>query len=588
MRAGSLLLAVITGCVSRSVPFTDVDLLDDPKPGRALVFYLAQDGADPLACDSIGRRAELEVRDVKLFVRGLERGGLVPAVWGACAAQLRPRLRPAERAELDLAVARLFRRAVAEARGAQASALLELRAVVDPPVAEDPRIDAEEDRLRALAPPRGTDGQLAAWLELLDMERGRYGGQDVDAALIATLDDELVLTRLADRLPAEELRRACAWRLVALRVAASPFAELHGREDIVDRVLELGRNPVDRDVHPVVAARWTREAPLLWVEQVLPEQRARLLTGPPGALQPPLDLRELIEVELEGISLPVTACGPPSERDPSPCLLLSTDEPWARITDDSVVHLDDEVPMAEAARLGRHLPLALTWGDLAVGEPLSLPVRFALPEPLVFRGGPDLELRVGEVAGRFVWKVQAEDRYLAVVEADEADAFRISTVGTAGRMGSPGIQGTPGIQGLSGSPAMCPSSPGRNGSPGGNGGPGGRGGDGGPGGPGGDVAVALVASGERCDELTALVAEVVISRGGPGGAGGLGGAGGQGGAGGMGGGGTSCYDYATGTSKYLSGGTSGARGMNGAQGMRGSQGAPGPAGRVTIDCAEPG
>ena len=511
---------------------------------------------------------------------------MTPDAWGACAGHLRSGLRSSARAELDLGTARLFRRAVRRGEVGQAQVLLELRATAEPRVGEDPRLVREEERLRAMDPPRYMAELTAEWLEVLDMERGWFRGQVVDSTLIATIEDEVVLERLAARLPGEVQQQACARRLVQLRVEASPFAELHGRSDVVDRVLELGCNPLDSVEHALIAMRWLGETPRLWVEQDLPEQRATLLSGPPGALQPPMDLRQLVEVELEGVSRPVTACGATAQRDPSPCLLLTTGEPWATVTEDGVVHLEDEVPMAEAALLKRELPIGLLWQGEPIGPSLDLPVRFAPPDPLIFRGGPALELQLREQSGRLIWKVKGERTWLAVVESAGAGQFRIATVGTAGSPGHPGSPGISGTQGMAGMSASCPGTPGRSGGAGGPGGPGGRGGNGHPGGPGGDVVVTVVAPQERCEALSALARQFVESRGGPGGSGGLGGPGGQGGAGGMGGSGTSCYDYNTGTSKYLSGGTSGLRGMNGAQGPSGSPGAPGRPGEVVVRCVE--
>lgn len=171
---------------------------------------------------------------------------------------------------------------------------------------------------------------LASCAAVPEVERGRWKGAVVDAALIeqlAAAGDEASLATLALGLPRPELRDAAARRLVRLRLSRSPFREVRdAAAEVEATVLRLGVNPVSLAAHP---ARAVHVEPGVGPQGLCAEQEwsglVRLRASPSCTREaaPPLRLQGLLLAELEGISRPVTVCGGALDLDPSPCLAPS-------------------------------------------------------------------------------------------------------------------------------------------------------------------------------------------------------------------------------------------------------------------------
>lgn len=619
-----LLLALAAGCAARQypVPMTAAELAGHGD-GAALTAYLGQVDASPAVCDLDGDGPHLRLADGavrKALDRGLRDGGLRPGRWRTCVGLLlrtsgqaaaAPLLSDVLRAARDLlrdtrlesdplAQARLEAvvRAYAERPPGLAAGAADLRALEQ---------QLEQDLTRERLGPTGRR-QAEALQLVLGLERGDWGGQPVDQALLdrlAAAGDEAALRGCADRLPGATLREEARRRVIRLHVQASPFGEVRQRPAEVEALLALGgANPVALARHALVRA-WLEPgrvpARSVVVEQRVAAQTARLLArsaGPqPLAVLPEVTLRGALWLQLAGLSRPVTLCADPRELDPSPCLApaeLTVQGPLARLDEAGALHLGDSLGAAEVVPLAGTddlvLPLRVAGREVAV---LRWPLAFLPPAELALEGeaaggaGPDLVVRVeAGAAGRLTYAVRSgPTRRLAVVEQPDVAAFRVTSRGGSGRPGHAGPEGMDGQPGLDGQDASCPSSHGRSGSPGGHGHRGGDGGAGGPGGPGGAVQVTVSACGALLPGLIEVLRTTVRSQGGSGGRGGEGGRGGDGGKGGRGGSSTACSDHRGGTS-FLRGGLDGQDGMDGTSGFDGQRGPDGAAGPVTI-MAEP-
>jgi len=616
-----LAVASAAACAARQypVPMTATQLARYEE-GSALVAYLGQPDADPGVCDlqTAGPFARVVDADGRRALdRGFREGRLPPGVWRDCMDRLLRTAPPETATSLQTDVLRDARDLLDDAR-------------LETDLASQGRLDAaaqlHRDRPAGVVADPAELAALASWLEsglakgrfgpfgqraasdllaTIGLERGRWRGSVVD---LAALDgflaggDEATLRRCADRLPDAALREAARRSVIRIHILASPFPEVRLESRSVEElVARTGANPVSPHVHAPV--RGLTDAGLAPVRSVLLEQHLREQTvrlagsalverSRPG-LTAAVALRGALQVEMAGLSRPVTLCAPPQELDVSPCLaagdvqLLST---LARVDDAGVVRLVESISESEAVALaGRRsllVPIAVAGGPVAT---LEWRLAFRTPDDLELVGaepageGPGLDVRV-EVREpeRLVYSVTAAGhQYQAVVEWAQAGAFRVISRGGRGRAGASGSSGTRGSSGLDGRSASCPSSSGQDGSRGGRGGRGGTGDDGGPGGRGREIRVTVSADEAVRARVLGVLQPTFLSQGGPGGEGGAGGGGGSGGRGGSGGSGTTCFK-SDGSAKRLSGGTSGSSGLEGSSGSAGSPGPAGAPGRVTV------
>ena len=376
-----------------------------------------------------------------------------------------------------------------------------------------------------------------------------------------------------------------------------------GNRDVAPAL--LGPNPVALSVHRPLRA-WIDSSVFatrgVLMRQDLSRQRSTIVayTARNDRLTtvPRIELRRALQVEVEGIDVPVTLCAPPGEDDATPCIpasAVTVDSRVAHVGDDGTIQFAEYLTADETASLGDsvqrlHLPILVGGQQLA---DLDLPLRFETPNDLVLRGaagtGPDLQVEVAQLStGRVGYTIRMTSggtrTYRAVVERAAADKFHVISRGSDGDNGANGSSGRDGLSGSMGASAICPSFAGGDGGRGEDGQPGGDGQAGGDGGRGGNV-VAEVKHAIDDDALIAVVRRTVSSEGGSGGNGGFGGTGGRGGSGGLGGSGTTCTD-ANGSVSMLSGGSTGFAGIDGRSGFVGRSGFGGAAGRVTIKAIE--
>jgi len=584
----------------------------------ALVAYLGQRDASPAVCDP--RSASPHVihfdRDTsEALVRALLDGTLDPLIWRRCADALAESGSREQAASLVDAAAGAYR-ALATDRDLETSPALQARLAVlqagyiERPAGTDgdPTRTAEafeELRRRFWA---GRFGPVAArfvreLLDVVDLERGRYGGRPVDRAVIddlAARGDLSLLRRFADRLAGQDLRDHARRRLLRLAIAASPFEEVRARAaEVEERVMREGVNRISVAQQPPVRA--TLDTGKLTARRVLVRQDVLHQTtalfgdgdGGPSVL-PALSLGGALWVEVAGLSRPITICRTRGTFDPTPCIGagdVSVDNSFAIADRDGSFHLRDRASEADTVAVTNAkswFPLPIAVGGRRLVS-FGWPVRFERPADLIlspsFGRGPDLKVVVSRVDRTVLafTVVNHDIVYRAVVECRDLPAFHIISRGAAGASGGSGSDGADGSAGFDGSDASCPSTSGGDGRRGGDGGRGSDGGEGGDGSDGGDIQVDLDCGPEACgaDEVDRLL-RAIVSQGGAGGTGGPGGRGGRGGRGGAGGRGTTCVDPATGESRSLSGGTDGTSGMDGSSGAWGRTGAPGRPGQVRI------
>lgn len=433
-------------------------------------------------------------------------------------------------------------------------------------------------------------------LATFDLGRGMWSGRAVGPPVIDALftaGDEKTLRRFVDRLPAPSLRDQARSRVIRIQITKSPYPEVHDHSSEVEgAVMKTGTYPLTLADHPPIRG-WMDPAKMLirgvMVRQRISEQTATLLgystDRPSLSVLPEVSLRGAMLVAVEGISRPVTLCGPPRELDPTPCIAVEDvrlENPVAYVDRGSAFHFVDNLAMSDAVKLTEMrdrfvLPISVGGWRLLV---LNWWLRYERPDNLILEGSapavrvPDLTVLADHRdPERFIFTVaDGVKRYLAVTETSDAAAFRISS---RGGQGSPGSEGSSGSPGLSGSQCQR----------GDNGGSGGRGDDGGMGGRGGDVRVQLVCGDATCADALGVLQKSVSSDGGRGGSGGPGGAGGAGGAGGSG---RSESSHTNSDGRRVvddSGCSSGSSGSSGSRGANGAPGPVGPAGRVHFDLA---
>jgi hypothetical protein len=593
----------------------DLSRLDS---GDALVTYLAQPDASPTVCDLNAAgphmlRIDDDVRES--LVRGLVDGRIAPRVWRGCVdAVLSSASVPGASMVLD-SIGRGYRSLI-KSKDFETSPALQERlsamqalylerpngldgaAKVVSPMFDELRRAIDQRRLGPVATRFGEE--LLATVEL---EQGRYLGRPVDVATIDDLEarrDDATLGRFVERLPSKELRDEARRRILRMRIAVSPYAEVreHAAE-VEERVMKEGANVVALEGAPP-SAWFDREkiaAHGVLVRQDVMNQTAKLFgyadQRPDLSVLPELPLGGALWMDVPGHSRPITLCQPASAIDPTPCVAATDvriDNSLAYLDRGGAFHFVDHVGEKTVVDLARvhafTLPVAV--GGHRVAS-LEWPLHFELPQSMVFspsRGsnGPNLYVSVDRAdPTRFIFAVQsAGETYDAVVEAGNLAGFRITSRGAAGSSGASGTSGSDGMSGSDGASASCFGGSAGSGSNGGDGGNGGPGEDGGPGGDGGNIQVDADCGANGCpSDVLALLRGVITSEGGRGGAGGFGGRGGHGGRGGSGGSGASCTDN-QGNVSSVSGGGSGMDGHDGSSGPDGRNGSSGRPGVVRL------
>ncbi len=620
MRWQSALCAALglAGCVAFPHPMTGQDLVRLDS-GDALVAYLGQSDASPTVCDSQARGPHLRHFDGSMrtsLVRGLTDGQIDPALWGRCVDAALDGATPGDVALLLDAIGKGYRSTI-ESSVFEGSPPLQARLtamqrvfvegpsrsdghpnLVAQPMLDDVRKALDAHRLGPIAK-RFAEEILA----IADLDRGRYGGRAVDVAVIDDLyarRNETLLRRFIEHVPSSDLRDEARRRVIRLRIAASPFAEVRASAEQVEaRVFQQGFNRISPTQQPALHAwldnqKTARRGVL--VRQDVSKQRATLLgygDRPGLSVLPELSLVGTLWVEVTGLSRPITLCQAPKMLDPSPCIGaddVKVDNPLAYLDQGGAFHLVDHITAADVVSLARagqffHLPISVGGSRL-----LSLDwwLHFEQPQGLLFvagalGSGPNLTVAIDHTdPARFSFSVsRAGADYRAVVEKADLAAFRVVSRGAAGFSGSTGMTGSDGSPGIDGAGASCPSTAGGDGSRGGDGSNGGPGGDGGLGGNGGDIQVQVDCGATGCSpQVLDSLQGIIVSEGGPGGPGGPGGRGGRGGRGGSGGSGTSCIDNSGGSVSSLGAGSSGMDGNDGSSGISGGDGPPGRPGQI--------
>ena len=585
--------------------------------GAALVAYLGQPDAGPSVCDLANRGPHLTLvnaETLELLGDGLREGRVKPELWRRCIEALLKGLQRPEAVGLMDVMGTTYRALLRDGDFEQNPLLQKRLAVLHEMFLERPNglsahpalmdgwlseLDQaiERERLGPIAMTYGKD-----LLATVDLEQGLWRGKPVrEAALDAlqAMGNEKLLRRFAARLPDPAMRQQALRRIVRLHIAASQFPEVRNNARTVeDIVIKLGRYPVSPvQFAPRSASLDATRIPIrgVLVRQQILKQTVTLLgyggDRPGVSVLPELSLRGALQIELAGISRPVTLCGPAKDVDPTPCVAaeeVKLDNPMAYLDQDGAFHFVEHVAMRDAVVLtqgggnfllpvsvARHPLLTLNWG-----------LWFEKPENLVLSGGPpgdegpNLGVSVdNRNANRLVYTVGAGGAsYLAVVEMAEAQGFHVVSAGRQGPSGARGQRGYDGRRGSDGQNASCPSTAASPGAPGENGGPGGLAGPGGNGGRGGDITVQVHCGSHPCGAILDLLRLTVYSQGGAAGFGGSGGAGGTGGSGGRGGSSVTCY--ANGQSYSIAAASDGARGLDGRRGPDGPPGLPAPPGRV--------
>ena len=613
-----LLLVLGWGCAERvPLPITATELRQQWS-GPALIAYLGQPDASAAVCDLRPPRPGLIVSipaDVReTLVDGLVEGTVPPVLWRACVERM---LRTADGASVALLldqVAHSYGRALSD-QNLETNPTLQARVEAMEIVFLDSPPDhrADPDVMAALvsdvreAVTRGRFGPWAArhgagLLEAMDIEQGRVRGRVVDRARLDQLlaaGDEALLLRCSQHLPTPELRTEARRRVIRLRIQASPDPALRADAAAIEQtVMKFGVNRVSPSAHAPLRARVKLPVRQVLVRQQVLERTAMLLGAAdqrPGlSVVPDLPLRHALEIDLEGLTRPVTICAPLAALDPEPCLAadeITVENPLVTLDREGVLHFVDHLSVPQVTRLAQEdqqivLPISIAGRRLVA---VTWALAFEKPADLTLRGnvsGPDLRVRVERGAGtRLVQTVRAAgETYVAVVERADTPTFRIVSRGPDGGAGMNGQPGSDGSAGLSGSNASCPSSSGEAGGPGSDGSAGGDGGGGGNAGNGGAIQVEIACGVARCDDLVALLRTTIVSVGGSGGPGGSGGDGGRGGRGGMGGSSTSCITDDG--SHTLFGGRDGLSGRDGIAGRSGFPGSAGVPGAVSVRVVE--
>lgn len=316
MRFGMMLVvgAFLAGCGHARSVGGDLAVVD-PEAARLQAWAGAE--PDPHACER-ARAGELE-----RLLNAVAEGRVPRAAAAACVVSGWLQLSAADGTRVGAGFANVYGRASAAPERALQEALQ--AALLARPVAD----------LAALAT-RGLEGQARAALSAslqpsaraladellaaLELAQDHYQGEPLTVARLETLDEAtlaVILRRLAD----PGLVRAAQRELIARRARRSEFVEVREHvEAVVDAVLSRGSNVVELRAHPVrsLCVEALRQPWLLKQEPEL--QRASLVSWGAAQTSASLPLRNVLWVELEGLSRPVTLCAGPAELEPSPCL----------------------------------------------------------------------------------------------------------------------------------------------------------------------------------------------------------------------------------------------------------------------------
>lgn len=607
----AFLLATLSvyGCEKRfPLPMTAAELVSYDS-GAALVAYLGQPDANPTVCDLRARGPHVSALNDEVrtsLVEGFADGRIDRTLWRRCVEVLLNGPSRENAASLIDAIGVAYQDVLKDSDFEKSRALQDRLAVMQQVYMErrngmdgHPKIDEPmfDDLRRALSAHRLGPVATRFGEELLatfDLGRGMWSGHVVNTPVIDALfiaGDEKTLRRFVDRLPTAPMRDESRRRVIRIHIAASPFREVHDNSaEVESAVMRLGHYPLALADHPPIRGWMDPEKMLIrgvLVRQQIWAQTATLLgyssERPTLSVLPEVSLRGAVLVEVQGVSHPVTLCGPATQLDPTPCIAVEDvklENPVAYLDEGSAFHFVDRLPMSEAVKLAEkrdrfELPVSVGGRRLLV---FNWWLRYERPEDLVLGAnasagkGPD----VGVVAdhrdpARFIFTVRnGVQRYIAVTETPDAAGFRIVSRGGQGYAGTKGSTGSSGTSG-----SQCGS--------GGSGGTGGSGHDGGPGGMGGDVRAQIVCGDQACADALALLQKTVLSQGGLGGPGGSGGDGGSGGRGGSGRSESSHTDSKGNRVVDDYGCHGGSSGSSGSRGRDGASGSAGPAGQVNFD-----
>jgi hypothetical protein len=606
-----LALASAAGCATAQTftfPMTATEL-QSYGSADALIAYLGQPDATPTVCDPAakGPHAQpLDDKGKKRLVLSLMNGTVAPNTWRSCVDAMARRGSPADTARLVDEIGRGYRTLLSNKDFEKTQVIRTRLAAMQRFYLSRKNGEGGDTKLdgslfaalrKAIAKQKLGPYALSfgeALLAAVDAEHGQWKGRTVDDALLDeryAAKDEKTLQVFAQRLPTEALRQDASRRIIRLRIAASPFAELRANAAAVEEiVLKQGINPISLgDRAPGSATLDASKVPVrsvLVTQQVWPQTAKLIAYGGAGAgssVLPEVKLRGALQVVVQGVSRPVTLCGGKRSFDPSPCIQPSDvhiDNPYAYLDKHGAFRFVDHITMTQAVSLAASrdkFVLPIRVGDKSLLS-LTWTLAYARPEDMIFRSpnpgenGPNLGVLVdARDPSRYI--VSANDGvvpHLAVVEVADVQSFHVGSSGAQGETGESGASGSDGSSG-----SEC--------SDGGNGSDGEDGGPGGPGGNGGTVTVRVECASSDCSALKASLTNVALSIGGPGGAGGSGGSGGAGGSGGSGRSPTTHTDDQGNTVVDDPGCSAGSSGASGSNGSDGPNGAPGHAGVVRFE-----
>ncbi len=593
------LAVAVFGCVRFPKDYTAQQLQRDAThlPKEALAHYLMQPAADPAVCDTTATRSRLLTVTEESFEAVAEVFATRQNRFDIPAQCLRHLY---ETASIPLSQAGTLlvfdaTAEVLERREAEVGDVERLQAIADVTLSRAPASnlparplgDMAKQLERALSALSTTDvrrpiGQ--ALLDSLDVERGKWKNQVIDSNFVAANKETSTLWLLAHRSSNAQYARLAQAQLVRVRMANSSFPVIrNGGEALVERVLALGRNPVDSRFFPLSTALWKK--PVGFGVQFRQDTKAQKLIV--RREENRLQLADVLELSVQGYERPVPLCSPKERFNPEPCVelaSLSVGNPLTSLDADGMIRLKETLSFDELASTLHEKVMAVPvfWETAALGA-VELPMHFVTPAPVRYQGfdnqpGLTVNARVTALGSRTLFEVEARNTpHKAIVENDALASFHIETVGADGWAGNSGHDGANGKKGSDGHDASCPSSEATSGSNGGNGGDGGNGAHGGPGQNGGNVLVSLNCQASDCAALQQAVSGVFVSKGGQGGSGGRAGDGGKGGKGGKGGSGAQC-----GKDGSLSSASDGADGSSGSDGFRGSDGPNGAPGNISF------
>jgi hypothetical protein len=599
-------------------PFTAEQLATwTGSKGEVLMTYLLQPNASVSVCDARSKGAHVSLSlkdDLADVVDGLGRG-VDPPRWRKCVELLLPSLDPTGAQSFFAEMGRKYKSLLRDSDLEKNPHLpVRLDALHQIYLQRPVGYGADADTMKSLTDSlrKAVSGQHLSpaglkygteLLETLEIEAGTYKGAPVTAATLDALaaeHNETILERLARRLPDASLRTEALHRLVRLRIGASPFPEVQAQADEVEKtVVEQGFFPISIETHPIASAEMLKGLLTMRVAifQNLWKQVAELLSEEPGKAptnMPEQELRGSLAFTVQGISRPISLCGPKDAYDPSPCLPSSFVEltnPFVLLEQDGTMRFRENVREVDAFAIGaasERLNIPVVVGGKTFGT-ISWALHFLHPKDMIFAPkasgalGPTLTVDAdNHLSPRVLYRIGSPmGEYLAVLEVADTPTFHVLAAGGEGYAGTDGARGPAGQDGMNGSSASCGGGGGTNGSDGGPGGRGGDGTEGGPGGHGGRVVVNIHCDAGSCGNLSRMLAEGIRAPGGKGGRGGAAGPGGRGGRGGSGGASASCTRQ-DGSVYTVAGGTSGSDGSAGPPGTAGRHGAPGLEGQVMV------